>query len=643
MAEALDERAGEHASDRPHTRPMVRSLISVKKDDRPLGVAAPEGGPAIPRPRRWVPRVVLAPTNPAGRAASAWAYLTDRRGITAQTLVSGGILGILLHMRWGYSAGGMDHLVLSPLGLHWYRPDWFANDWVFANAPQPHWLFDVITWLSAEAGGLKGVAAAYFLYFVLSVAVFGLATAILAKAWAPTHRWAAIVIVTVIAAVTPQWLLGTGSPLLAIALPGVLGGFLIYLTGAALLTGRNRLAVLAGVATALAHVQQGAVAGVLLGLIAGAQLIRRLPVDRKLVVGAVVVIGIVVAELRLRPVAGHLKDFADACNTLIPAHCNATTWDPVRLAGGLAMVGLGLLTVLYLPSDERFRWVAVVALPSLLLVAGIAVDRLDVPVLGMLAQGTNVYRLDALLLPFAIWGALLPLFTPRPQRQRLVLLGVVEVLGLLSLAPPGLWPLQGRFGGLGMVMVAIVLTLAVLEPDWRGSRPALGWVTPAAVTVMAVCIVTSALVVGGLRPLPFHPGLLPKGSVLAWGTAVQKAVPPGGQILIPPGAMYVRMATKRGVVADCKNAPYGGPAWQDYKERMTALGGIEQCLAGKTGYRELQTDQLVAVAKRYGADYILLEHASDYRRWTLPQEGWKLVVGPVRSQDNYLFKAPWAA
>jgi hypothetical protein len=130
-----------------------------------------------------------ASPSPASRTAQAWAYVVSRREMVAQTLVSGGLLGLLLHMRWGYSAGGMDHLVLSPLGLHWYRPDWFANDWIFANAPQPHWLFDVITWLSAEVGGLKGVAVAYLLYWMLSVTAFGLATAILAKAWAPAHRW----------------------------------------------------------------------------------------------------------------------------------------------------------------------------------------------------------------------------------------------------------------------------------------------------------------------------------------------------------------------------------------------------------------------------------------------------------------------
>jgi hypothetical protein len=474
-------------------------------------------------------------------------------------------------------------------------------------------------------------------------------------------RASMVLIVTVIAAVTPQWLLGTGSPLLAIALPGVLGGFLIYLTGAALLTGRHTLAVSVSVATAVAHVQQGAVAGVLLGLIAGAQLIRRQPVDRKLVVGAVAVIAIVVAELRLRPVAGNLSDFADACNKLIPGHCNATVWDPVNLAGGLAMLGLGMLTVFYLSSGERFRWVAVVALPSLLLVAGVVVDRLDVPILGVLAQGVNVYRLDVLLLPFGIWGVLLPLFAVRPQGQRLLLLGVVEVLGLICLAPSGLWALQGKFGGPGMAVFVIALTLAVLEPDLRGVtapaglKAALGptvtrglqaafnRTTPVAIAVMMVSVVVSGWVGGGLRPLPFHPGLLPKGSVLAWGNAVQRVTPPGSQLLIPPAAMYVRMATKRGVVADCKNAPYGGQAWQDYKERMTALGGIDQCLAGKTSYEDVQTDQLVAAAKRYGADYIMLDHAGDYRRWTLQQEGWKLVVGPMRSIDNYLFKAPWAA
>ena len=75
----------------------------------------------------------------------------------------------------------------------------------------------------------------------------------------------------------------------------------------------------------------------------------------------------------------------------------------------------------------------------------------------------------------------------------------------------------------------------------------------------------------------FDPTFMPDTDMRLWGEAVQRVVPPGEQLLSHPMGLHVRMVTERGVVADCKNGPYGGPAWQDYQDRINAMGGFEAC------------------------------------------------------------------
>jgi len=550
-----------------------------------------------------------------------------------QAVLSAALLGLMLHMRYGYTAGTGDHLVLSALGLHWADPTEFAGDWVIANAPQPHWLFDVVTWAGASTGTLDAV---YFGYWCLGLLAFGFATAVLARAWAPRATWSATIVVTVIGALTPWWLLGTGSPMLAIALPGVLSGFLIYLAVAALITGRHGLAAFAAVATALVHVQQGAVVGVLLLAAVVALAVRDRRVHWLLVATAVVVGGIVAGNLVARPVAGDTADFAKVCTELIPYHCEATSWIPQLMWGGFALVGLALLSLFHFVRGTRGLWAALVLLPAVGLTAGVLVDRFDVPTLGVLAQGLNIYRLDVVLMPLAVWGVVTPVFALTAAWKRLLLLPPVGALAYFAMGvkeTEPAYPFASTNGGPWILVAAGALLVGCFL------------VVPRFLVVAGILtgLIGSVVVAGVLTWRPLDTRFIPDTALRDWGQAVERVVPPGNQLLVPPLALYVRLASGRGVVVDCKNGAYGGPATLDYEARLTALGGVDQCGSQDPGkYNSLNALQLTAVAREYGANYLVLEPSQAWQESAYVAEGWTVVLRPFNSVKNIVIKAPRA-
>jgi hypothetical protein len=142
------------------------------------------------------------------------------------------------------------------------------------------------------------------------------------------------------------------------------------------------------------------------------------------------------------------------------------------------------------------------------------------------------------------------------------------------------------------------------------------------------------------------PGFFPHRDFTTWGNAVQRAVPSGEQLLVPPSAVQVRMATRRAVVVDCKYGPYGGPAWQEYRARIEALGGFSLCFpAGPDNVpRELSADELVSVARRYGADYIVLrtdQAPGNSQATALRAQGWQVLVERLPGAPFELLRAPW--
>jgi hypothetical protein len=348
--------------------------------------------------------------------------------------------------------------------------------------------------------------------------------------------------------------------------------------------------------------------------------------------------------LHFRPVAGNVSDFAAVCNTFIPYHCAAHTWSVVELTSGLALVGLSLLTVGYPVRGDLYRWYVIVGLTAFGLLGGVRVDRLRVPVLGVLAQGLNIYRLDGVLLPLALWGVLVPIFGSWQSWRRWVLLGLVGVLGYFVLGTKITWSDPGWIGPHGghwMLVLAAGLVLGTLAVSLPRLAARQEWLVRAGMLGVAVGMTMSCLHGGTFKLRPFDPQFVPDRQLADWGAAVQRVVPPGQQLLAPPLAEYVRIVTGRGVIVDCKYAPYGGQPWVDFQARLTALGGVRQCVKSNSSiYNGLPVATVEQAAKRYGTGYVVVEEGQ--RAW-LPQlraDGWTQVLGPVAGLDNVVLKAP---
>lgn len=547
-------------------------------------------------------------------------------------LLSGTLLGGLLHARYGYTSGTSDHMVLAPLGMHWADSTYFSNDWFIREAPQPHWFFDVVTWLGASINQLSAV---YLGYWLVSLLVFGFATAILARTWAPRHQVVATVLVTLLAGITPWWLLGTGSPLWPQALPVVLAGSLLYLTVAALFADKRVLAVVAAVATAVVHVQQGLVVAVILLALVAVHLLRHKKVDWLYLGGAIVTGGVVYGALTARPVVGDLNDFAQVCTQIIPYHCEATSWPTYSLVAGLALVALAMLTVFYREPGKRLQWAMILLLPAIGLVGGVLSDRFDVPVLGVMAQGLNVYRLDVVMLMAACWGALTPLFTK--GRLRLVLAAVVVGLGWLVLGQRAfeIKPVVPTHGGWWMLLFAAGLAAAAYLK--RAT-----WVRVAAV-VMVAGLGAAMLAKGAVEKRPIDATFIPDDTIREWGAEVHHVLPGGSVLLAAPLAEYVRLSSGFGVVANCKDVPYGGDAWKHYEQRLNSMGGMTQCRSKDPGvFDKLSAEQVEKAAQRWGADYVVVEEGQAWRTPDMLARGWTFAFRPTGTLRNSVLKAPWA-
>ena len=534
----------------------------------------------------------------------------------------------------GYAAGVADHYVLSPLGLHWADPDRYAGDWFMAAAPQPHWFFDLLTYTGSSLGHLS---ITYFLFWVGGLLAFGLATTLLVRHWTPRSHWLNAIVFTVVMSTTPWALFGTGTSMISYAIPAVVSGNFVFLFAALLLTGRVRAGAAVASLVAVVHVQNGAVTAVILVCVLLADRVRTKSWNLVLVAGTASNVAIVAFGLWLRPVAANPEDFIEICDRIIPYHCAAYSWTSDAMVASVALIVLALTTVAYTARSERGRWMAIVGLPAVGLLVGLLVDHFQVPVLGQLAQSTNVYRLGALIAPFAIFGLLVPLMKP--------LGGVAGLFFLLGWTPVMVMSLQGRawqlddaqsplfLTCLGLCAVAVAVSRwTVLSTAVRRSLP------PLATAAFAVTFVVSAIVGDKITVRGLDIIYVPDDSLRSWGQQVEDTVPPGEQLLAPPLATYVRAATYRGVVADCKNIPYGGDSWREWNDRIEDLGGWEQCVAPFSPwyYNNLSPRALDRIAEKYDVHYLVLEEGQLDAVAGLERFGWRVVLGPHPGVNNYV-------
>jgi hypothetical protein len=481
----------------------------------------------------------------------------------------------------------------------------------------------------------------YLIWWVLGLLVSGLATALLAAAWTPRQPVVGSLAVTTLIGLGPLVVLGSTTPALATALPHERGGFLGYLTLVLLLTRRPRAAAVALVACTAVHVQIGAIAAVvtLLVVLVTAALERRWWWSALIAVG--ISAALVLLVLTLRPVASDGQDFVQICDEVIPYHCDATSWPVGQLLSGFAVVLAALLSALFALPDggpdrspdqeddqnqevdqkaDLARWAAAVLVPAVGLVGGVLADRYQVPVLGRLAQQTNIFRLAVLLVPFGAWGLIagfqrLPAFA----RAGAALLAAAAGYGWLAV-PEGAPALPGDWlPVLGVVGVALLGTLLV--PVHRPTGVLLGL----AALVLALA---GAVQLGTFRARSVNITFVPDRQQRDFGAEVDAHVPVGSVLVAPPWLGVIRLTSGRSMVVDCKAVPYGGPAWTEYRARLDQLGGRAACGDQGRTWLKVPAADLVATAHRYRADYLVLTEG-DPRLEQLLLSGWRVMI----SQD----------
>jgi len=550
--------------------------------------------------------------------------------IHAGALLSAALLGVLsnwtIQFAYGYSSGLNDHSVLSLHGLQMADPTKFVNDWFMNSAPQPHWLFDLVTYVGVVTNSLS---ISYFLYWLTGLIVFGYATAILARRWTPQYPMAATLSVTVIIALLPWNVVGTGSTMIAQALPTVLAGHLVYLGLALLLTERYRALPFVAGAVALVHVQQGAVIAIMMAATA----VLRLVVDRRLNWSLLLATAAAVAGtalgLVLRPVAANLSDFVVVCNTIIPYHCAAQTWGIRGLLAFAGIIGLSFLTFLLLEKGNRSNWLGSLGLAAFGLLAGMTANALSVPVFGELAQAVNVYRLGVVIVPFAVWGIVTPAIRAIRGDASLAIVGAGGALLAAYFLLDG-WSIGNRFlrGAVLLIVVAIPLIVMWLKANRKQSGPP-WW----AVSATAASFAVAAAIAGSFVIRPLNIEYVPVAGLKEWGSQVAEVVPVGSIMLAPPGSHPIRQVTGRATIVDCKNVPYGGDAWTEWRARIADLGGYKQCLDPRLEtFSSFSAVTLDSVADKYGASFMVLspKHYAEVADG-LSHANWELILADPTS------------
>jgi hypothetical protein len=439
---------------------------------------------------------------------------------------------------------------------------------------------------------------------------------------------AATLSVTVIIALLPWNVVGTGSTMIAQALPTVLAGHLVYLGLALLMTERYRALPFVAGAVALVHVQQGAVIAIMMAATA----VLRLVVDRRLNWSLVLAAGAALAGtalgLVLRPVAANLSDFVVVCNTIIPYHCAAQTWGIRGLLAFAGIIGLSFLTFLLLERGNRSNWLGTLGLAAFGLLAGMTANALSFPIFGELAQAVNVYRLGVVIVPFAVWGIVTPAIRAVRGDASLAIVGAGGALLAAYFLLDG-WSIGNRFlrGAVLIIVVAIPLAVMWLKATRKPSGPSWWPISATAATFAIAAAIAGSFVI---RPLNIE--YVPVAGLKEWGSQVAEVVPVGSIMLAPPGSHPIRQVTGRATIVDCKNVPYGGDAWTEWRARIADLGGLQQCLDPRVKtFRGFSAVTLDRIAQKYSAKYMVLSKSHFAEVVVeLVRNGWKVVLYPPK-------------
>ena len=510
------------------------------------------------------------------------------------------LLAILL--RWGYSYGYFDQTVLSVRGIALADPRALRGDWFTHSVSQPHWLFDAVTYVGERFGALPWV---YLAYWFTGIVVFSVAAVWVAERFVPGRRGAAALIGPLVA-LAPQAILGSSGPLVWFAIPNMLGGCLAFLALAALLTGRFRIAVVGALLAGLVHVQHGAnLAAVLMvaAFIPGGWTRKQ----RVVLAGTAVALlagALAVAIWRQLEPTG--PEWLETCENLIPYHCYAPSWHaPYLISGGL-VIALAAAFIWY-ARDRLSAVIPAVALPTAALVVGVAAERFDWGALGRLAQTYNVHRFVTLVVPFGAAGLLIVgsrLARNQSTRVRRALAGAigggVVLIWSMMTEDPFSRSLIDRPSSLAVALaigVAVWVGTSGGSPRQRGAS--LRAQSVVAVTAALMPAVLMAASSGTFGRVGYDSSLAGVRAALDIGRTVQEH----SVIAAPPEIYWLRLISRRAVVADCKAGPYGGAAWHEYMIRLDALGG---CVGSSSNFPVLAPEQVEELRSEYGATHVLL-------------------------------------
>lgn len=527
----------------------------------------------------------------------------------------------------GYEYGYGEQMLLSVMGISWADPTAFVNDWFNENAPQPHVLFDVLTFL-AESAGVR--AEAYFLYWLASVVVTASAVVVLSNAWLPRRARPFELLVGAMLVTGPYFALGTFLVIHREAVPNALGGALGFLTAALLMTRRDRAALVAAGITTVVHVQHGTVVAGLLVLawLLDRERLRR-PVVRWFPLAVALILATVYGVAVLRGLVAATGDFSEICETASPGHCDPDSWPSVVVRDGVGVLLLGVLAPVLAGVVapgwgtgrdgvwERLRAVALVAGPALVAIVALVTDLADVQPFEDLGRQYFLYRFVMVVAPFAPVGIVLALTQLLGDRPR-------WVAGLLTLAGAGgfvvwhlltyatLWRFRATVAGTQRAVVLIALTIAVvlLVRTLLVRRVALvARLDRPATAALAVAAVVVLLAFGSKAtgPVPLRIDYKPDDGAVQLGREIEAATPPGAVLAARPDIGWIRLMSRRAVMIDCKGVPYGGQPWDEYNERLNALGVRTSLECSNAGFAALSADDIEGLAERFGVTHVLLE------------------------------------
>ncbi|MGQ7310497.1 DUF6798 domain-containing protein [Microbacterium arabinogalactanolyticum] len=552
-------------------------------------------------------------------------------------LVNSGVAGWGALEQPGYTVGTADHYVLDPGGLRAADPTRFGNDFFLSSSPEPHWFFDYVTALGASTN----LSVVFFLYWCVGLAFFGFGAAMLARRWAPRMPWIVGLAFTVLMFLAPWFVAGTGSPMIASPIPAVVGGYAAFFTVAALVSGHPRVAAVMATVTSILHVQQGLVVALVLGVTFVALWVRdkRMPVW--VLIGTLGAAAGTAYGMIHSGFGASIADFVQVCDEMIPYHCSAHLWAPNTMVAAIALIVLSAFSIRLAAPQDRLIWATSIGLIGFGLLSGMLADYLRIPALGALAQGSNIYRLGAIVIFFAVWGLLS--FVIRPARTRWdAVFAVAWLIVSVTYLRSGGWQFYGADQKRIYVILLPLLFAGALAP-WLLSvlrrREPVRIPAPAGVIAVAGALVVAAIFGGFIVPRPLNAAYIPDPAKREWGAAVEALVPPGEVLLHSPNAPYIRLATKRADIADCKSVPYGGKPYAEWKKRIDDLGGwATQCRNGfpTAPFNDLSAADLDRVAQRYDIHYMVLEQGQLDVLPGLEELGWSVALKPINSLDNYV-------